>query len=97
MKIKGRNLVITEEYVSIEISEVRGSDSGEYSGTCRYIARLEYNFQHQLVQVNFSSGLMSLSEWKVANQAVETFSKCMSASPLPASVRHLSKMFDEIE
>ena len=97
MNITGRNLIITKESVSVEIREVFSADRAYPDGTTRFIARISYTFVDQSVQVTFGSGMMCMDEWRVVNQAIERFSTCMSASPLPASVRHLSKMFDEIE
>ena len=96
MKIKGRSLVITEEYVSIEISEVRGFDS-EHPGTFRSIARLVYTLKNQSTRVTFQSGMMDIDEWRVVNQAIERFSTCMSTSKLPYMVEHISGLFEVTE
>ena len=97
MKIKASGLVITKEHVAVEIREVFSADRAYPDGTTRFIARISYTFVDQSVQVTFGSGMMCMDEWRVVNQAIETFSVFMSTSKLPYIIEHISGLFEVTE
>ena len=97
MKIKASGLIITEEHVSVEIREVFSAERMYPDGTTRFIARVLYSFANRSIQVTFHSGMMGIDEWRVVNQAIETFSVFMSTSNLARITGHLCGLFDEIE